>query len=60
MRTVSDLISLKDKMSPSLYDRLTDGRNWLLHGNITHSFEGNLVVLLIDLMTLHIIKQDNF
>jgi hypothetical protein len=38
----------------NLYRRLEKGRNLLLHGNITHSFECHLLVLLIDLVLLHV------
>lgn len=37
-----------------LYRRLEKGRNLLLHGNLTHSFESHLLVLLIDLILLHV------
>ena len=41
----------------NLYKRLAKGRNLMLHGNISHSFEGNLLVLLIDLIVLHIMMR---
>ncbi len=52
----SDFKRLDDNRQ--LYDRLTDSRNWLFHGNVIRSEEGILVVLLIDLMILHVVKQD--
>ncbi len=41
-----------------LYGRIEKGRNLMLHGNLTHSFEGNLLVLLIDLIVLHVMKHE--
>jgi hypothetical protein len=41
----------------NLYGRLQRGRNLLLHGNIMHSFEGWLLVLLTDLIVLHVMRQ---
>ena len=41
-----------------LYGRIDKGRNLMLHGNLTHSFEGNLLVLLIDLIVLHVMSQE--
>ena len=52
---------LKGTMQSSqgdLYERLDTGRNLLLHGNIPHSFEGGLVVLLVDLVNLHVMRQE--
>jgi len=42
----------------NLYDRIEKGRNLMLHGNLTHSFEGNLLVLLINLIVLHVMRQE--
>lgn len=42
----------------NLYGRIEKGRNLMLHGNLTHSFEGNLLVLLIDLIVLHAMKHE--
>jgi hypothetical protein len=43
-----------------LYRRLDWGRNLLLHGQVlrTHEGEGSLLVLLIDLIVLHVIRQE--
>ena len=38
----------------NLYGRLEKGRNLLIHGNLTHSFEATLLVLMIDLILLHV------
>lgn len=40
-----------------LYGRIQRGRDLMLHGNLSHSFEGNLMVLLVDLVVLHVMKQ---
>jgi len=40
-----------------LYRRLERGRNFMLHGNLTRSSEGNLLILLIDLVVLHVMRQ---
>jgi hypothetical protein len=41
----------------NLYKRITKGRNLMLHGNISHSTEGNVLVLLVDLIVLHLMKK---
>ena len=41
-----------------LYGRLVTGRNLMLHGNLSHSFEGTLLVLLVDFIVLHVAKQE--
>lgn len=41
-----------------LYGRIVKGRNLMLHGNLSHSFEGTLLVLLVDFIVLHVAKQD--
>jgi hypothetical protein len=65
-----DLMALNAKMTSSEYgrsgaletldliDRLAKGRNLMLHGNLSHSFEGMLLVLLVDFIVLHVAKQD--
>ncbi len=62
----TDLASLNDRMryeemggERNLYWRLMQGRRLLLHGNLLRSteFEGALLVLLIDLVVLHIMRD---
>ena len=44
----------------NLYGRLRRGRDQLLHGNVlrTHEGEGELLVLLIDLVVLHVMLEE--
>src|SRR6266511_4612377 len=62
---VGDLRTLNREMvyeGPSkrinLYQRLKEGRDQLIHGNVlrTNEVEGQLLVLLIDLIALHTMK----
>jgi len=62
-----DLKSLNTKMrykeggkDVDLYDRLKKGRDQLMHGNVLRTFEpeGWLLVLLIDLIVLHVMRQE--
>ena len=48
-----------EAISVNLYGRLERGRNLMLHGNLSHSFEGSLLVLLVDLIMLHAMSVPN-
>ncbi len=53
------MIYAEDNGQSNLYRRLKKGRDQLLHGNVLRAveFEGSLLVLLIDLVVLHAIKD---
>jgi len=56
--TSAELDRFGEPETLDLYGRIDKGRNLMLHGNLTHSFEGNLLVLLIDLIVLHAMKHE--
>jgi hypothetical protein len=55
----SAMITKENGRSLDLYKRLRAGRDQLFHGNVlrSHEFEGALVVLLVDLVLLHTMRE---